>query len=245
MTIENNNNEYFFTKVDLGRDKKIEVFVTLENRTRLSITVHPNLKVTVKAPESKEKNEIEKYIKKRTQWILKQLNYFDQFQPIQPERKYVSGETHYYLGRQYRLRIIQKKKKQAKLKGKFFEITLLDKTNRLQVESILFDWYREHAKRIFSERIEYYMNYFNQYNISQPELKIRRMKKRWGSCPEGNTILLNTELIKTSKYCVDYVVVHELCHLIYPHHNIKFYELLTRILPDWEKRKDKLEHSLH
>jgi hypothetical protein len=67
------------------------------------------------------------------------------------------------------------------------------------------------------------------------------MKKRWGSCSGKNTILFNPELVKAPGHCIEYVVVHELCHLVYPHHNRKFYSLLTYILPDWECRKARLE----
>lgn len=234
-----NSYDSYYLTLDLDRNRAVKVLVTPENRTRLSITVHPDLRITAKAPISKTRNEVFEQVKKRTQWIIKQANYFEKFHPIQPEHKYVSGETHYYLGRQYRLKIFRGNRKQVKLKGKFFEVEI--SADNSQGEDILWGWYRTHAKKIYGDSIAQYMKYFKRFNIKHPEFKIRRMKKRWGSCPNGRTILLNTELIKAPLYCIDYVIVHELCHLIYPQHSKKFYSLLKSIFPDWQERKERLE----
>ena len=239
-----NKYESYSITLDLGQDITSQIHITSEDRMRLSITVHPDLRITVKAPASKTRDEIIEHIRKRKKWIITQLNYFEKFHPIQPERKYVSGETHYYLGRQYRLKIIKGEKRQAKLKGKYFNIEIPFDADKTVVKDILWGWYRSHAIKIFNERIAIYMGYFKRFDVDSPSFQIRRMKKRWGSCPDGKKLLLNTELIKAPKYCIDYVIVHELCHLIYPRHNNKFFSLLSRILPDWIERKDKLENVI-
>jgi len=221
--------------------KTIPVKVFFESRKRLSITVHPDMQVIAKAPFDQSIEKVTGFLKKRTSWIVKHLNYFEDFQPILPPRKYVSGETHYYLGRQYRLKIREGKKAQVKLIGKYFQMELPDKSNSSKARDVMLDWYSVHAKQLLTRRINIYLKYFLNQGVSDLILKFRRMKKRWGSCSSNGIILLNTELVKAPIHCVDYVLVHELCHLIYPNHDTRFYSILRRILPDWEKRKERLE----
>jgi hypothetical protein len=82
---------------------------------------------------------------------------------------------------------------------------------------------------------------FIKYKISQPEVKIKRLKKKWGSCSKQGKITLNSELVKAPKGCIEYVINHELCHLVEHNHSSAFYELQEKTMPDWEKRKNKLE----
>jgi predicted metal-dependent hydrolase len=223
-------------------NRKLEVQILLEERPHLSITVHPDLQVIAKAPLSKSHEVIERRIKRKASWIIKQLNYFEQFHPIAPERRYVSGETHYYLGRQYRLRIRKDENQGVKLIGKFFEMRLHDPKNVDKAKDLMLEWYKDHAKLLLAKRTEQYLPAFIKLGAEEPVIKYRRMKSRWGSCAsEKGTINLNTELVKAPLHSIDYVIVHELVHLLCPNHDNKFYRLLNRILPDWEKRKERLE----
>jgi len=222
-------------------DMRIPVSLKFEPRTRLTITVYPDKSVVAKAPISKQIEEVTTRIKNRTAWIVKQLEYFEQFHPITPPRRYISGETHYYLGRQYRLRITQGTRPQVKLIGRFFLMELSDPSDREKAKKVMQQWYSKHAKGYLKKRIDKYFDRFLKIGAKEPEIRFRRMKKRWGSCSNGRVILLNTELVKAPIHCIDYVIIHELCHLIYPKHSKGFFQLLSRIIPDWKKRKERLE----
>jgi predicted metal-dependent hydrolase len=223
--------------------RSITVHVDFSDRKRLSITVHPDCSVTALAPLESGSELIENRLKKRSGWIVKQLSYFEEYQPILPPRQYINGETHYYLGRQYRLRISEGDTPNLKLIGRYFEMQIPDIQNRDEVKKLMLSWQSKHAKQILKKRISLYLPRFLKMDIEEPPIRYRRMKKRWGSCSPKGVIIFNTELTKASVNCIDYVVVHELCHLVYSVHSQNFYRLLSRILPDWKKRKENLEKA--
>ena len=213
------------------------------NRKTLAIEVYPDSSIIVIAPENSEIADIKTKIIKRGQWILKQQSYFEQFLPRTPEREYISGETHYYLGKGYLLKIRLGKVNQVKLKGGQFEVTCEDAQPGV-VKKLLAEWYYRRAeKKFLTIRDEVYLK-FKSFTIELPELEIKRMSKRWGSCTPKGKIILNPELMKAPKACVEYVILHELCHLIHHDHTQKFIDLQTKEMPDWRKWKDKLENLL-
>lgn len=209
---------------------------------RIVISVYPDLRVVVKAPLYRTADEVKDRVKRSASWILRQKAHFLRFHPFQPPRRYVSGETHYYLGRQYRLKIMEDIRKKVKLKGKYFHVFTPDKKNREAIKRQLDQWRRNHAKSIFAIHVQKCYEKTKRYNIPFPEFAIRKMKRRWGSFTKKGKILLNTELMKVPLYCMDYVIMHELCHTMFPHHNVKFYHMMNRCLPDWERRKERLEY---
>jgi len=99
---------------------------------------------------------------------------------------------------------------------------------------------RERAKEMLFERLEKRWTVFDQMGVELPEVRFRRMKRRWGSCSQKGGILLNNELAKAPRHCIDYVVVHQLCHLIHPNHDRAFFRLLTKVMPDWKLRMERL-----
>lgn len=224
--------------------KEFVVTVVTEKRKHLSITVHPDLRIIVKAPVGIKLEEIEKRLVKRVPWIARQIEYFERFHPLPPPHRYVSGETHVYLGRQYRLRIQHGVKPRVRLIGRFFEMELPDPKDSSKAEKVLQGWYTAHAKTLLPRRLTRFLPVFEGLGATLTEVRYRRMKRRWGSCSTKGTILLNTELIKAPIHCVDYVIVHELCHLLHPRHDKNFHRLLGRILPDWKERKERLEHVI-
>ncbi|KPK90624.1 MAG: hypothetical protein AMJ88_15760 [Anaerolineae bacterium SM23_ 63] len=217
------------------------VNVVTADRKRLSITVHPDLRITAKAPTGYEPEVIRQRLEKRASWIAKQLDFFKGFQPLPTPRKFISGETHYYLGRQYRLKIKIGEKARVRLIGRFFEMESPNPDDRKKARALMLDWYSTHAKNLLLKRLDQYLPIFAKKGAAKPEVRFRHMTKRWGSSSASGVIMLNTELVKAPSHCIDYVIIHELCHLLYPHHDKKFYRLLGRILPDWEKRKERLE----
>lgn len=221
--------------------KTIEYTLEYSERKTLGITVTPELNIIVKAPLTAEPEKIEAILHKRANWILKQKSFFLAYYPKQPAKAYVSGETHLYMGRQYRLKIYKSKTESVKLCGKFITVNCTD-TSR--AKKLLDKWYKRHAETKFDEYCNEWIEQFRRYRVTPSEIQIRVMSKRWGSCTGKGKIILNPELIKAPRGCIEYVIVHELCHLVYASHNKQFITLQTRMLPTWEIWKERLEKLL-
>lgn len=206
----------------------------------MAIIVHPDLTFQVVAPLDAKIERIEEKIIKRGLWIIKQQRYFEDFLPRTPEREYVSGETHLYLGKRYLLKIKEGYKNSVKLYGGILNVTI-NKESKTSAKHLLTGWYKEHAEIALFKHYQKNLELFNHYEISTPEMKIQRMKKRWGSYTSSGNIILNPELIKAPVKCIDYVIIHELCHAVEPHHTRSFYQILKGIMPDWKRWKDRLE----
>ena len=219
----------------------LPIQVNFSAKKHLSITVYPDRQIIVKAPQNLEENIIIQRIQKRAGWIVRQLDYYEKFHPVQPARQFIGGETHCYLGRQYRLKLRENTAEQVKLIGRYIEIQTLNTTDRKKIKQLLLKWYHVHAKELFRRRLDEIILRFNKLGISYPDIRVQRMDKRWGSCIGKKRILFNSELAKAPLHCIDYVIVHELCHMVHAKHDQGFYKLLSRMMPDWEKRKRRLE----
>ena len=233
---------YSVQQVDYG-SKSIEYKLSFADRKTLGIKVLPDGLVSVIAPIDSNFIDINKKVKLKANWILKQLAFFCSYKPNTPTRKFVDGETHLYLGKQYKLQIIEDTINEIKIyRGAM--IIKAKKTNPEYLEKRLNEWYKEKAILHFEELLNSSLEKFNKFKIEKPILEVRLMQKRWGSCTKSGKIILNTELIKAPKGSIEYVIIHELCHLIYHNHNKDFYNLQNRLSPDWEKWKEKLEQTL-
>jgi predicted metal-dependent hydrolase len=221
--------------------KQVSFNLERSSRKTLGIEVHPDLSVWAKAPIDASIGGIKMRMLKRSSWIIKQQKYFEQFLPRTPRREYVSGETHLYLGRRYQLKVKKGKQDQVKLKGAELTVFTKQQPNPEHVRKLLTSWYFNHAEKKFEEKFENIFSKFRNHNLTKPNFEIRRMKNRWGSCTPKGKIILNPELIKTPGPCIDYVITHELCHIIHPSHDKKFYSLQEKMNPDWKRWKDKLE----
>lgn len=222
---------------------RIDYELRFAERKTLEISVHPDLRVSVVAPEDTSHDAIEAKVKKRAGWILKQQRELELYLPHVPPRQYVSGETHRYLGRQYRLKIEKAKVKpenRAVLKGGRLVVSPCEDGTPAQVEKLVTQWYRRQAERVFPERLAAMLPRFDRVGPLSPKLVIRRMEKRWGSCTEAGVVTLNLRLMQVPKSCIDYVIVHELCHLVEHNHSRRFYALLQYVMVDWKNRRSRL-----
>jgi predicted metal-dependent hydrolase len=211
------------------------------DRKRLSISVHPDQSVTVLAPHGRGVAEILRRVQKRAPWIIKKQVHFEQFQPLPQEKQYVGGETHLYLGRQYRLKLQRREENAVRLVGRYFNVYTANIADADAVRQLLDDWYLEHARKIFDQKTQQCLKLAVSLKLPRAQIQIRKMSKRWGSCTRSGKILLNVELIKTPVHCIEYVIMHERCHLKIHDHSRAFYRLLTRCMPDWEERKRRLD----
>lgn len=211
-------------------------------RKTLEISVYPDMKVEVIAPLEAAIDNIIQRVKKRARWILSQIRFFEQFHPKRAERCYISGETHLYLGRQYRLKVIPHIQRDVKLsRGQLLVQTHHPKRTDI-TRDIVEDWYFERAKQKLIERVDDCLNHFQDKELFIPKgIMVRQMSQRWGSMTPAGNLILNRQLIKAPVKSIDYVIIHELCHRQHADHSRDFYHMLSRMMPDWEKHKMRLE----
>lgn len=221
--------------------REIRFQLEFSKRKSLGITITPDLHVRVNAPEGASLEKIKEKVWNRAPWIIKQESFFLSFQPKTPPRKFVAGESHLYLGRLYTLKFKVGKKNDVHRKRNVIEVT---SANRRNVKKLLLKWYRMHARIEFAKIAEPLVQKFKKYNVEPKGIYLQNMPTRWGSCTPKGKIILNPELIKAPKKCIEYVIIHELCHLVHRGHTQKFFELQKRMMPDWVKWKMKLEKLL-
>lgn len=229
--------------VTYGRSN-INFFVNRRDRKTLGINVYPTGKITVDAPHQAPIEAIKTKVKKRGAWILKQTKWFKELPKTQPGYKYISGESFKYLGRQYRLFVEKSNAQSIKLKGGRLAVSV-NNAGATDVRKLIDRWYLEKGVKVFNELLADSIKLFSKSGLKKvPIIKIRYMKTRWGSCTKDGVILLNPLLVKAPKDCIQYVIIHELCHLKEHNHDKAFYKLLNKVLPDWEKLKAKLNHNV-
>ncbi len=208
---------------------------------KVRIHVQPDQRVVVDAPPQTPITEIKRAVLKRARWIRNQLAKLEATHRHALHRQYVSGETHWYLGKRYLLKV-RKTTRDAgvvKLLGAQLVVSVPDR-NASSVKEALDIWYRARALQVFERRLAALYPDL-RWVEAIPEWRLRPMKKQWGSCSPQGRLSLNPMLVKAPRQCIDYVVIHELCHLKHHNHSSEYYALLTRRLPDWQERKRRLD----
>lgn len=209
------------------------------NRRTLGVTVTAGGEVQVTAPAGADTERVEAALRRRGTWLKRQLRAAGTRPQPLPEPSWVAGETHRYLGRQYRLRI-RTGEPEVRLLGGFFEVSVRHRTPD-QVEAAMDGWYREHAKALFARRAAELIARTPRLQLKEPPpIRVRKMRKRWGSWTPAGNLLLNIEAVKLPVGCVDYLLMHELCHLRVPDHGKRFWRLLDACMPDWERWRERL-----
>ena len=216
----------------------------LASRQTLAIEVHPDSRVLVRAPVDCPEALIAERVKKRAAWISRQLAEFQRYRPRTPARQYVNGESHLYLGRQYRLKLISGEAASVKLTRGRLLVTLPGEPEPEpeRVKALLHRWYLDRARAVFTEVLDASLPRFK--GVEHPRLIVRAMQSRWGSLSRAGSMTLNVNLVRAPRPCIEYVVTHELCHTTHRDHDARFFKLLGQVMPDWEKRKQRLEAAL-
>lgn len=214
----------------------------LASRRTLGIEVHPDSRVLVRAPVGCEPSLIAERVHRRAAWISRQLAEFDRYRPRTPARQYVSGESHLYLGRQYRLKLAVAGDGDAAVRLTRGELRIAGANDPGRAKAQLDRWYRDRARAVFGDVLGESLRLFDI--DKPPRLVVRRMQSRWGSLSPSGVMTLNVQLVRAPRRCIEYVIVHELCHTRCRNHDRQFFRLLGRLMPDWEQRKQRLEAAL-
>ena len=211
-------------------------------RLKLSILVHvaPDGSVTVEVPPECPLGKVKAAVQKRARWIFLNRDTAKLSSGSPLPREYVSGETHFYLGRRYPLRVkIGRSEIAVKLVRGVLQI-YVPVQDHVLVKRRLNQWYLKRAADYLNRRVEALTDQLDWLS-DIPRVKLLPMKMQWGSCSPSGSISINPALIKAPRHCVDYVLIHEICHLKEHNHSKKFYNLLNRYCPDWLKTKAYLD----
>jgi predicted metal-dependent hydrolase len=225
-----------------GRDTIRYEVRFLASRQTLAIEVHPDSRVLVRAPVGCPEALIAERVQKRAAWISRQLTEFERYRPRTPARQYVNGESHLYLGRRYRLKLLLGEMPSVTLARGRLLVCLPGEPDPERVKALLHRWYLDRAQAVFGEVLEARLLHFK--GVEHPRLIVRAMQSRWGSLSRAGTMTLNVNLVRAPRPCIEYVVTHELCHIKHRDHDARFFRLLGQVMPDWEQRKQRLEAAL-
>jgi len=210
---------------------------------KVAIHIHPDGTVQVDAPTGAELGAVKQAVQKRARWLIQHLTRIREQQAEVLSRQYISGESHFYLGRRYPLKVLDlvgMSKPTVKLVRGQLQVATADRSVET-VKQLLRNWYISHAQQVFHRRLIALAPGVLWLKGHLPPIKLLTMKKQWGSCsPQGN-ILLNPHLVKAPRECIDYVILHELCHLKEHNHSPEFYRLLNQQMPEWKLVKAKLD----
>ena len=212
------------------------------SRRTLAISVLPDGSLELVAPMDAEQRYILQKVEKRRKWIQTQRRKFAAMNAHRPQPRYVNGATHRHLGRQYRLKTTKGQETSVLLKGAYFHVTTTTGSDD-EVRKAMEKWFRQKAAEQFTKRIESWSAWCAKHKLPNPRMRLLKMSKRWGSASSDGRIALNPELIHAPSQCIDYVVAHEICHLRHPSHGARFYRLLTSLMPNWKRLKERLESA--
>lgn len=218
-----------------------EVLESPSRTEKILIKVYADCRVVVSTPLNTDDKTIIEAVKQRSRWIYKQLREFREQSKFITPRQYKSGESHFYLGKQYQLKVIQDDTKPngVKLLRGRLEVNTLD-TDIESIKSHLNEWYRSRAKVIFEVRLRQILEKA-LWVEAKPDIRLMTMRTQWGNCSPSGLLTLNPHLVKAPAICIDYVILHELCHLVEHNHSERFYQLLSQVMPDWPIIKKRLD----
>ncbi|WP_316224947.1 MULTISPECIES: SprT family zinc-dependent metalloprotease [unclassified Bradyrhizobium] len=225
-------------------ERRVTAELTRTVRRALRIDVRPTGEVTVFAPVGEGIEEIRTRAHRKGAWIFAQIDTIAQRPKVTPERRYISGETHLLLGRQYRLSVEESEDPHVRIDGGRMVIAARAPDDQPHCRRLLQTFYRLRAREVLRQRFEIVLEPFIRKGLRRPSLVIRPMAKRWGSYTPSGRVVLNIDLVRASPRLIDYVICHELAHAFYPDHGDGWRTLLETVMPDWEERKEALEAAL-
>lgn len=227
-------------------DERIEFSVGHSSRLsqRVRITVRPDGQLHAQAPLGTPLTTVADAVRQRARWISQRLSQRREQLSLVLPREYVSGETHWYLGRRYVLKVLVDKPpvpcaRPVRLWRGRLDVTVAQSCPA-ETRRLLDQWYRERASDVFGAIL---LELWRRMGVRRPEPPwcLRAMRARWGSCSPSGKLVLNPHLVKAPRVCIEYVIAHELCHLMEHNHSPRFYRLLGGVLPDWRERKAELD----
>ncbi|MEZ4924817.1 MAG: SprT family zinc-dependent metalloprotease [Saprospiraceae bacterium] len=204
-----------------------------EKRKTLGLVVERDKSVVVLAPKGTTDSTIELFVEKKKFWLFEKINHSPKFGEPKPETPFISGKAIPYLGKNYKLDVIKEPMEGISFKGKF----LLSQQNLQQGKAILEQWYKQKAKERITPLVE---RYASQLGVAYNDILISDLQYRWGSCTLKGNLNFNWRLIKAPQFVINYVVIHELAHLIELNHSERFWNIVKVQMPNYLEAKEWL-----
>ncbi len=219
---------------------RVEYEFVKKDIKNINIRITPEGNISVSAPVQMPANKVDNFVEEKAEWIFRKMADVEKRRESMPDDSLYDGKTLFFLGSEYTLRIVSGRKFDVKITGN--EIIISSRYGDENLKGKYINWLSEKAAPVFDEELDKMMKLVSDYNIERPEIYIRNMKSRWGSCnDQKKRIGLNVQLIKADRECIDQVILHELVHFVHYDHSNKFYALLGGLMPDWRERKERLE----
>lgn len=213
------------------KGRQINCEIVRSQRRTVAIQIHPDRRIELKVPLLYNINEVEPFLLKHYRWIFKRLD-----APVAPKtepKRFVDGELHYFLGKQYPIKIIISPENTVVFQDD--TIVIYAKYDLPELKEVLLEkWYFTQARAVFQKISIPLTKQMAKYNVAPKSFTIKKMKTRWGSCSSKGSVNLNLDLIKLPEGCIKAVILHELCHLVHMNHSKEFYALMTAEMPDWK-----------
>ncbi len=237
--------------------EKIEIYLGAINGTvtvqllrkkikNIHLKVFRSLDVILSVPEQVSAEWIDDFLLSHKEWIDDQITKYKKASGFNNLAEIKNGSSTLFLGKDMRIYIEASVNNYIEIDENRINMYITDQTDERLIQSVFSKWWRKTAFKVYQQEIDYYYNtVIRKYGIDKPILSIKKMKTLWGSCTyKKNKITLNEYLLKANVRCIQYVVLHELTHLLYPNHNSDFYDFLTIHMPDWIERKKQLDNEV-
>ena len=229
------------------KNRSFAVSLSYSPRKTLGISVNPDQTIKVTAPFNTPSEHVQRAVQRKAKWITRKLEELEKYQSMKKTREYVSGHTLKLLGLDYMIKIIQIQdfeEEQIVKEKKLIKVYVYNKNQKRRINLLIEDWYRNEALVYLAQKFEQCYERVKKYDISKPPYYLHYMSQRWGSCTAKGAILLNPEIIQLPAHCIEYVIMHELCHLKYRTHSKEFYRFLDTVLPNWTDYSQALDSFL-
>lgn len=221
----------------------IKVVLLRKNIKNVHLRVYRDMTVKLSVPYCVQAEWIENFLNSRKDWIVKKLEIYRSTEGYNNLFALTSGSSTQMLGKDMRIIKVKGDKNQVSVDENKIFVHIKDCGDESALIKLFSDWWRKRAMEVYSEQVDIlYKSVFRKFGIEKPEIHIKKMKTLWGSCTKGrNRITLNEYLLKADLLCIQYVILHEMTHLLYPNHGSEFYNFLTVHMPDWKERKKQLD----
>lgn len=223
-------------------NRVLDVDVIYKKRKNISIKIIPKDKIQIIAPNKVSREVLENTIDKNSKWIVSKLNKFKHMEDCFLKRDYVDGEVYYYKGRPYNLKIIKDKNTHNEKKYNYISIkdeNIEIRTNNWKKEDLkesLKKWYKLQSEEVVMDRLDYLRKESEIFAKIQPNLiKVKEQKKIWGSCNLYKNIYINSKISMLPVEAIDYILVHEFCHILHMNHSKDFYKSVEEIMPNYKE----------
>ena len=213
---------------------KLSYNIVYSNRKKVSISVERDRRVIVRAPKSFSKEQLKEIVEEKKLWLYDKINYTPKY-PVVFAKEFVTGESILFLGKNYKLEIVKENIRSLRFDNKKY---YLSKDNRSRANKIFKNWYKRKAKELLLPKIKYYSD---TLGVDYNKIQIREMKYRWASCTNKNNLVFNWRIIKAPMFVIEYLIVHELAHLLESNHTDNFWNLVKIQIPNYLKAKEWLK----